>query len=186
MNRALPAALVFLLSAVISAWGAAADSGSYRVSPNDVLEISVWGHENLRRELLVPPDGIISFPLVQEIDTRGMSVAEIRQALTAKLAPFVPDATVTVILVASKSLTAFVIGKVNRAGAFPIDLQTNVMQILSMAGGFTPFASPDKVFVLRQVEGKSEKIAFEYNQVVNGKNLDQNIILQRGDVVVVP
>lgn len=167
--------------------GAGASAGeSYRVGPTDVLEISVWGHENLKREVVVPPDGVISFPLVQEIDVRGMSVGSIREALTAKLAPFVPEATVTVLLEKSQSLAAYVIGKVNRGGQFATNLDTTVMQVLSMAGGFTPFASPDKIFVLRREGGVSKKIAFDYNQVVNGKNLDQNVILQRGDVVVVP
>ena len=181
--------IAWLLSlfCLFSAVGVAvAADATYHVGPGDALEISVWGHETLRREITVPPDGVISFPLVKDIDINGMTVSAVREAVTAKLGPFVPDATVTVILLATKSLTAFVIGKVNRPGPYPIELQTNVMQMLSMAGGFTAFASPDKVFVLRQTDGKSEKIPFEYNQVVNGKNLDQNILLQRGDVVVVP
>lgn len=188
MKRALVGMVISALVFSSAAFGAAAPGQeiSYRVNAGDVLEISVWGHETLRREIAVPPDGVIAFPLIREIDVRGMNVSAIREAVTAKLSAFVPDATVTVILLKSVGLTAYVIGKVNKAGQFPTYLDTTVMQILSMAGGFTPFASPDKIFILRQVEGKPQKIPFDYNQVVNGKHLEQDIVLQRGDVVVVP
>jgi polysaccharide export outer membrane protein len=176
---------VILLLLLSQAW-ASVPQGTYKVGPGDVLEVSVWGHETLKREIVVPPDGVLSFPLIKELDVRGMDVSAIRESVTAKLSPFVPDATVTVILLKSQSLAAYVIGKVNRPGPYPTNLDTTVMQILSMAGGFTPFASPDKIFILRQLDGKPQKIAFDYNQELNGKNLDQDIVLQRGDVVVVP
>ena len=185
MKKTWILALLCLVSAAGGVLAATTDP-AYQVGPGDVLEVSVWGHENLRREIVVPPHGGIAFPLVKEIDIRGLTVGAIREAVTSKLGPFVPDATVTVILLNSRSLAAYVIGKVNKAGQFPTNLDTTVMQMLSMAGGFTPFASPDKIFILRKVDGKDQKIPFDYNQVVNGKNLDQDIILQRGDVVVVP
>jgi polysaccharide export outer membrane protein len=178
--------LLALFSVLILYYTSNASEAAYPIGPGDVLEVSVWGHENLKREVLVPPDGVIAFPLVQEIDIRGMTVSKVRELITQKLAPFVPDATVTVILLASKSLSAYVIGKVNKAGQFPTNLDTTIMQALSMAGGFTPFASPDRIFILRQENGATKKITFDYNQIVNGKNLEQDVILQRGDVIVVP
>ncbi len=185
MKIALRLAFLSLLTVAAPAVSAGPENG-YRVGPGDVLEISVWGHENLRREIAVPPDGAIAFPLVQEVDARGMTIPAIREAVTTKLGPFIPDATVTVILLKTQSLQAYVIGKVNRPGQYPTNLDTTVMQILSMAGGFTPFASPDKTFVLRQEGGKSKKIPFDYNQVVKGKEAEMDFMLQRGDVVVVP
>lgn len=182
-NRMVGAAALVLLS-----WAAAWSAGpeSYKLGPGDVLEVSVWGQESLKRELVVPPDGMISFPLIRDVPVNGATVSQLRQAVTEKLLPFVPEATVTVMLLASKSLTAYVLGKVNRAGQFPTNLDSTVTQVLAMAGGFTPYASPSKIFVLRQADGKTVKIPFDYNQVVNGQSAEQDIVLQRGDVVVVP
>ena len=83
-------------------------------------------------------------------------------------------------------MKAYVIGKVNRPGEFPITMETNVMQVLSMAGGLNAFASKGNILILRQVNGKTVKIPFNYNDVEQGDDLEQNILLQRGDVVVVP
>jgi polysaccharide export outer membrane protein len=115
-----------------------------------------------------------------------MTVANLRQTVTKKLSDYVPDATVTVILKAFKSLRAFVIGKVKNPGMYDISLDTNVMQILSMAGGLNPYASENNINILRKVNGGSVKIPFSYGAVLKGRNLKQNITLQRGDVVVVP
>jgi polysaccharide export outer membrane protein len=106
--------------------------------------------------------------------------------LAQKLSEFVPDATVTVMLTEINSLKAYVIGKVNAPGAFPITLETNVMQILAQAGGLTPFASGGSIKILRQKDSQITQIPFDYGEVEKGKNLEQNIILKAGDVVVVP
>ena len=89
-------------------------------------------------------------------------------------------------LLRANSLTAYVIGKVNKPGQFPINMDTNVMQILAMAGGLNPYAVPGKILVLRQKEGKTTALPFDYNEVKKGEDLKQNIVLNRGDVVVVP
>ena len=158
----------------------------YTIGPGDTLEISVWRDESLSREVIVPPDGVISFPLIGDVNVINMTVANLRTTVTKKLSDFVPDATVTVILKTFKSLRAFVIGKVKNPGMYGISLDTNVMQVLSMAGGLNPYASENNVHILRQVKGNSVKIPFSYSDVLKGRNLKQNIILKRGDVVVVP
>ena len=158
----------------------------YTIGPGDTLEISVWRDESLSRELIVPPDGVISFPLIGDVRVIGMTVSDLRQTVTKKIGDYVPDATVTVIINKFESLRAFVIGKVNNPGLYPITLETNVMQVLSMAGGLNPYASENSIHILRRIKGKSVKIPFSYSQVLKGRNLDQNISLQRGDVVVVP
>jgi polysaccharide biosynthesis/export protein len=163
----------------------AADS-VYTIGPGDKLEISVWRDESLRREVTVPPDGVVSFPLVGDINVNGMTIANFRQAVTKKLSDYIPDATVTVILNAFDSLRAYVIGKVNKPGVYPITLETNVMQILSMAGGLNAFAAEDDINILRHIKGSTVKIPFSYSDVLKGRKLEQNIILRRGDVVVVP
>ena len=159
---------------------------SYHIGPGDTLEISVWKDESLSRLLAVPPDGIISFPLIGDINVNNMTVRALREIVTKKLSEYVPDVTVTVMLAEIKSLKAYVIGKVNNPGVFDVNMNTSVMQLLSMAGGLNPFASASNIFVLRQQNKSSVKIPFNYKQVAGGKNLEQNILIRRGDVIVVP
>jgi len=177
--------LVFVLFA-ITLDNVFAQNSSYKISPGDSLEISVWKDASLTRTLVVPPDGIISFPLIKDLDVSNLTVTELRDIVTKKLAAYVPDANVTVILLQTPSMTAYVMGKVNKPGQFPITTETSVLQILAMAGDLNPFASGSKIYVLRQEKGKSIKIPFDYNEVKKFENLRQNIFLKRGDVVVVP
>ena len=176
---------VFLLLVVANAVALAAES-TYQIGPGDVLEISVWKDESLTRELVVPPDGIMSFPLIGDLDVKYMTVTDVRKAITKKLSEYVPDATVSVILINLNSLKAYVIGKVHKPGQYGITMETSVMQVLSMAGGINPFAAGSKILILRQINNKTVKIPFNHNQVMKGENLQQNILIQRGDVVVVP
>ncbi|MBW1722347.1 MAG: polysaccharide export protein [Deltaproteobacteria bacterium] len=159
---------------------------TYRIGPGDLIEVSIWRDENLTREILVPPDGVISFPLIEEIEVTSLTVPQLREKITRKICEYIPDATVTVILLKANSLMAYVIGKVNQPGRYPITLNTNVMQILAMAGGLNPFAAPKKILILRVEGGKTLALSFNYDQVKKGENLEQNILLKRGDVVVVP
>lgn len=158
----------------------------YRVGPGDVLEISVWRDDTLSRELIVPPDGVLSFPLIGDVNVASMSVAEIRTAIKEKLAEYVPDAAVSVMIKQINSLRAYVIGQVKDPGVYAITMDTRVMQLLSMAKGLTPFAAERDIHVLRQKKKSIEKIPFDYKAVLKGNNLEQDILLQRGDVIVVP
>jgi polysaccharide export outer membrane protein len=162
------------------------ENPAYHIGSGDVLEISVWKEESLNREVIVPPDLTIAFPLVGEIKVKDMTVNDLRREVAKRLEDFIPDATVTVMLRQINSLRAYVIGKVNKPGQFPIDLNTTAMQLLAMAGGLNPFAATGKIYILRQQEGKMIKIPFDYREVEKGKNLAQNIKIQRGDVIIVP
>lgn len=165
---------------------AVADETQFTLGTGDVIEISVWKDESLSRKVVVPPDGIISFPLAGDINTKDMNVTELRKVITQKLTEYVPDATVTVMIQEINSLRAYVIGKVNNPGEFAITMNTSVMQVLAMARGLNPFASAGKIHILRHKKNVTVKIPFNYKQVEKGENLKQNIVLQRGDVVVVP
>lgn len=165
---------------------ASADETSYRIGPGDFLEISVWKDETLSRQILVPPDGMISFPLIGDLDAKHLTVSLLREAIVKRLGEYVPDPTVTVMLLKPDSMRAYVIGKVNSPGVFPISLDTNVMQILAMAGGLNPFAASNRIILLRKEGGATLKLPFEYSKVEKGENLEQNVLLKRGDVVVVP
>jgi polysaccharide biosynthesis/export protein len=165
---------------------AGATEKPYLIGTGDVLEISVWKDESLSRTLIVPPDRIIAFPLIGDVNVAGLSVGELRDIIKKKLSDYVPDATVTVLLREINSLRGYVIGKANKPGVFPITMDTSVMQILSMAGGLNPFASETQIHILRHEKGKTVKIPFSYKEVLRGDNLDQNIFLKTGDVIVVP
>jgi polysaccharide export outer membrane protein len=179
--------LVSVLSLLVFAKAfVAAAENKYQIGPGDVLEISVWKDESLSREIVVPPDGVISFPLIGDLDVKYLTVTDVRKVITKKLSEYVPDATVTVMLLKLDSLKAHVIGKVNRPGQFAITMETTVMQILSMAGGLNPFAEGNKILILRQIKNKTVKIPFNYDKIQKGEDLQQNILIQRGDVVVVP
>jgi len=178
----------FMAFLIVLAVGGAvmAEGPRYHIGPGDTLEISVWKDENLSRQVVVPPDRIISFPLIGDIDVTDLTTTTLRETIKKRLSEYVPDAAVTVMLLTMNSMKAYVIGKVNKPGEFPIDMNTHVMQILSMAGGLNPFASKGNILILRQENGKTVKIPFDYGDVEDGENLAQNIILKRGDVVVVP
>ena len=164
----------------------AATDQFYLIGPGDVLEISVWNEPDLSKKLVVPPDGVISFPLIQPIKVTNLTITALTKEVTKKLSEYIPDATVTVMLLEINSLKASVIGKVNNPGEFAITLETNVLQLLAKAGGLTPFAADGNIKILRQRNNKIINIPFDYGEVAKGKNLEQNIILEAGDVILVP
>jgi polysaccharide biosynthesis/export protein len=160
--------------------------GSFKIGPGDVLEISVWRDDSLTRDIIVPPDGIIAFPLIGDVPVKRLTVTQLRERITERLADFIPDATVTVILKQINSLRAYVIGKVRKPGQFAIAMDTTVMQLLSMAEGLNPYANESSIYILRQEGGVTVKIPFDYKRMVKGEKLKQNILLNSGDVIVVP
>ena len=176
----------FCLTLTFANPAAKAAEKTYHIGPGDVLEISVWKDPNLSRKVVVPPDGTIAFPLIEAINVTNLTVADLKKIVTQRLVEYVPEATVTVMLLEINSLRAYVIGKVNKPGEFPINMETNVMQILAKAEGLNPFASKGSIQIIRQKGNQMVKIPFDYGDVENGKHLEQNIILQPGDVIVVP
>jgi len=172
--------------AATAAPATASPSASYIVQPGDMLTISVWKEKDLQADVSVRPDGGLNFPLVGDITASGKTVEELRKDITAKLSKYVPDPVVTVIVKQSLGYRIFVIGKVNKPGDFPAGRDIDVMQALAMAGGLTPYASENKIKILRRVNGELKAIPFKYSHVEKGEDLEQNIVLQGGDVVVVP
>ena len=159
---------------------------NYRVGPEDVLEISVWREDTLKKEVLVRPDGGISYPLVGEVQAAGRTVQEIREEITKRLDKFIPDPVVTVTILKTGSQRVYVIGKVNKPGEFAIGRYVDVLQALSMAGGLTPFADSNNIRVMRRDGDRQAVLPFEYGAVIRGQKLEDNVQLRAGDVVVVP
>jgi polysaccharide biosynthesis/export protein len=162
------------------------DPSSYRVGPEDLLEISVWREDALKKEALVRPDGGISYPLIGEVQAAGKTVLEIREEIAKRLERFIPDPAVSVAILKVGSQRVYVIGKVNKPGEYPLGRYVDVLQALSMAGGLTPFADSNEIRVMRREGGRQVVLPFEYSRVVRGQKLEQNIQLRGGDVVVVP
>lgn len=159
----------------------------YTVKPGDVLQVSVWKEPELQGPVLVQPDGMFSFPLCGQIDARGKTVAQLQQQITARLNHYITDPVVTVSITQVNGNKIYVIGQVNKPGDFVVNPSVNVMQALSMAGGTTPFASLGNIKILRRTpDGGQIALSFNYNDVAHGNDLQENITLQAGDVVVVP
>jgi len=158
----------------------------YRIGPEDVLEINVWKEEALKKEVLVRPDGGIAFPLAGDMQAAGKTARELQQEITQRLEKFMADPVVSVAVLKVVGNKIYVIGRVNKAGEFITGRYVDVLQVLSMAGGLTPFASENDIKVLRKENGKDVVFPFRYSDVKKGNNLEQNIILKGGDVVVVP
>jgi len=188
MHRTL--ATLILLTAIAPALAdeaaAAAPPDQYRVQPGDVLAISVWKEQDLQGDVLVQPDGGMSFPLAGELAASGKSIAQLRTELASKLEHYIPKPVVTVALKQIGGNHIYVLGKVARPGEYPFSKAVDVMQALSLAGGTAPFAAVNDIVVLRRENGSQQAIRFRYAEVERGRELAQNIVLRSGDTVVVP
>ncbi len=168
---------------------AQAESGAvvrYEVQPSDVLQVSVWREPELSQQVLVRPDGAFSFPLAGEISAVGKTVEELRLELVERLGRYIPDLVVTVAVLEIRGNKIYVIGQVNTPGEFVVNPRVDVMQALSLAGGTTAFASTSEMFVLRRDNGQQRRLPFNFDAVLRGRELEQNVLLRTGDVVVVP
>jgi polysaccharide biosynthesis/export protein len=160
--------------------------GRYEVQPSDRLQVSVWKEPELTQEVIVRPDGAFSFPLVGEVNAVGKTVEELRRELVQQLSRIIPDVVVTVSVLEIRGNKIYVIGQVNQPGEFIVNPRVDVMQALSLAGGTTAFASPSEIFVLRRDAGQQQRLPFNFDAVLRGRLLEQNVLLRSGDVVVVP
>ncbi len=166
----------------------AADDLVYKIQPGDKLYISVYNEEDLQKDIVVRPDGGITFPLIGDVEAKGKSVAELREEITSRLAQYIPEATVSVSLQEVIGNKIFVLGQVKNPGEYVLTGDIDVLQALSMAGGLTAFANSNKIKVLRRnkLTNKKEVIPFSYKKVMRGEGLEQNITLRSGDTVIVP
>jgi len=158
----------------------------YEIGAEDVLDISVWKEEGLKKEVLVRPDGGIAFPLAGDMQAAGKTARQLQEEITQRLEKFIADPVVSVAVLKVNGNKIYVIGRVNKPGEFVAGRYVDVLQGLSMAGGLTPFAAENDIKVVRKDNGKDIVFPFRYSDVKKGINLGQNILLKGGDVVVVP
>lgn len=157
------------------------------ILPGDVLHINVWKEDGMDQDVLVLPDGTITFPLIGTLKARDMSPAKLQAAIRAKLDPFIPDAAVTVSVQAPTGHKVSLVGQLREPGEVVLTARMSVMQAISQVGGLTPYADEDDIIVIREnADGEKEKISVPYNAITKGRDLEKDIPLLPGDVVVVP
>lgn len=177
--------LGFTVSALASAGKPAADD-DYVIGQGDMLDISVWGDQALTKTVVVLPDGNISYFLIGIVKAAGKTVPQLKKEIETRISSYVPNPVLNVEVRQVNSMLIYVIGRVNAPGKFVIYSNVNVLQALSMAGGLNAFAKRDKIKIFREEDGQTKIFNFRYDDVVDGNMLEQNIKLQRGDVLVAP
>jgi polysaccharide export outer membrane protein len=176
-----------LLTLLAPGWSVAQSIvADYKLHAGDSIQVSVWKELDLQRKVMIRPDGRFSFPLAGEVQAAGRSADEVRVDIESQLKKYIPEAMVTVMVEDIAGNRVYVIGQVNKPGMFVMNPQLTVLQALSLAGGSTPFAKLGSISVIRGSGTSQQTLPFRYDQVVEGKALQQNIALESGDVVVVP
>jgi polysaccharide export outer membrane protein len=161
-------------------------SERYQLNAGDILDISVWNEDSLQKQVIVLPDGMISFPLAGDMMAEGKTITELRDKLKENLSEFLADPFVTVSVSAVSGNTINILGKVRQPGSFAMSKVTTVMQALSLAGGLTTYAKENSIIVIRIEGEKQNVIHVRYSDIKGGQDLSSNITLKSGDVIVVP
>jgi polysaccharide biosynthesis/export protein len=158
----------------------------YVIGPEDVLTIMFWKDKDMSGDVIVRPDGNISTPLLNDIQAAGLTPDELRVRINHEAANFLEDPNATVIVKQINSRKVFIAGEVEKPGAYPLAGPMTVLQLIANAGGFKEYARRDSIVVIRNESGRQVQLPFDYNQVLRGKKLQQNVELKPGDTVVVP
>jgi polysaccharide biosynthesis/export protein len=157
---------------------------NYVIGVEDELQISVWREPELSTSVVVRPDGMITLPLVNDLKAAGLKTEELQNILMEKLKAYVNEPQVTVIVRAIRSRKVSLVGQANHQGSFPLNGDMTALELLAVAGGLGPFAKADSIYILREENGKKIRIPFHYKKAIAGKS--ENVVLQPGDVMVVP
>ena len=157
------------------------------IGPEDVLSVNVWKEPDLSiREIVVRPDGRISLPLIEEIQATGLTARQLQDRIAEKLKEFVASPSVTVTITKISSQAVSIVGEVRNPGVYPLGAPMSVLELLARAGGFTELAKTKKIRIIRKEGGQIRQFDFNYKNIVNGKDIQQNILLRNGDSVIVP
>lgn len=171
----------------VQAWSARQHGAEYRIGAGDILEISTWKEPDLsRREVLVRVDGKISFPLIGDLQAAGLTPVELTEAIQKGLKEYVASPVVTVTVINPASQRIYVLGEVQRTGEYPIGKNLTVLQAFALAGGFTQWAAKDEIILLRREGGRERIYKINYKDIVRGRDVETNIMLQANDTIVVP
>jgi polysaccharide biosynthesis/export protein len=155
----------------------------YVLGPGDVIQVVVWRNEHLSKTLPVRPDGKISLPLVDDVQAAGMTPSQLKETLSKGLRQFIDNPIVTVIVSEVNNFKVSVIGEVKKPGVYLLKGKTTVLEAISMAEGFTEFATTNNILLMKKLKG--ERLRFDYRAFVSGENMDQNVYLDPGDTIIV-
>ena len=177
----------------------ARDMEAYRIGPEDVIEIAVWNNAAMSKTVPVRPDGKISLPLLNDVQAASLTPLELRDFLMKRLADYMPNPEVSVIVAQVLSFKVSVLGEVVRPGRHELKSRTTVLDIIALTGGFTQFAARSRIVILRREGDTLKRIPFNYNRAVSGKDVglvdkivnfgggeQENFYLQNGDTILVP
>lgn len=178
--------VVCALAVLPSISNAVANEANYRLSPGDTLNVSVWGEDKLNKDVIVLPNGSITFPLAGQVDVVGLDASAVEEKIAAKLVKFIPDPQVSVVVTGTAGNLVYVQGKVLKPGSVHLSGQTSVLQVLSMAGGLDKFAAKNDIKVVRLNGSKQQILRVDYNELMSGDDMTTNFILEAGDTLVVP
>ncbi len=158
----------------------------YVIGAEDVLSIVVWREKELSAEVTVRPDGVVTLPLLNDVQAAGLTPDQLRQQITTAAAKFVADPTVTVIVRTINSRKVYIMGEVRAPGPYPLTAPMTVLQLIARAGGLTEFADAKDIGVMRTDNGRATRLKFNYRDVSRGRRIEQNVLLRPGDTVIVP
>ena len=158
-------------------------SAGYTIGPADILQIIVWKEPDLTRDVTVRFDGMITVPLIGDVEAAGRTPGQLSESLAVGLARFIEVPRVTVAVGQAKSARFYVVGQVGKSGEYPLSGRTTVLQGLALAGGFKEFAKPEEIVIVRQDQ---RVVPVNYKRIADGKDVSQNIFLAPGDTIVVP
>ncbi len=162
------------------------DERNYVIGPEDVLHIRVWKEEALTMTVPVRSDGMISLPLINDVQASGLTLLQLRERLTERFKTFIEDPTVTVVLMEANSFKVFVTGQVRNPGVYRLRTETTLLQVIAMAGDFTEEANPRKIVIIRREHGKDKRLEINYREIIDGVNPEANVVLKPGDTIFVP
>jgi polysaccharide export outer membrane protein len=160
--------------------------GDYVIGPDDQLSVLFWRDKDLSGDVTVRPDGMISLPLLNEVQAAGLTPGQLREKITELATKFIDDPSATVVIRQINSRKVFVNGQVEKPGQYSLSGPMTVLQVLSTAGGLREYAKRNKIVVIRNDKGRQVSFGFNYDEVMAQKKLDQNILLRPGDTVLVP
>lgn len=187
MNKIFSFAFSLLLICMNTEPAVAADTpGAYQLRQGDLLQISVWREETLQKQVIVLPDGSITFPLAGRIEVAGLSTPEVEQIIAKKLKEYIPEPNVTVMITGIEGNRAYVLGKVIRPGPLVISGPLTVLQAISTVGGFDKFADEGGIKVIRAKSDGQEVLPVNYKDIISGRDMSTNIRLEGGDTIVIP
>jgi polysaccharide biosynthesis/export protein len=162
------------------------NASHYLIGANDLLNIFVWKETELTRDVTVMSDGRITSPMIGEVMAKGLTVTELNEIIKEKLKNYISNPEVSVIVRESRSRKIYTIGKVNKPGPYNLEPDMTILQALSTAGGFTEWAETKSIMIVRRDKSKEVMFRFNYQELISGKDLGQNIVLEPNDTIVVP